>query len=100
MPTLSDSVLVDYRAFLLDGSEFDSPDEEPGEAVFAMDEVIPGWKEALLRMEEGSQWELYIPANLAHKGSTRKRGMLGFEPLVYVLELKSIFDADVPAQDQ
>lgn len=100
MPTLSDSVLVDYRAFLLDGSEFDSPDQEPGENVFAMDEVIPGWKEALLRMEEGAQWEIYIPANLTRKRGIRKRGMLGFKPLIYIIELKAIVDAEVSGQDQ
>ena len=101
-PTVYDKVVVDYRAFTLDGREFDSAysDQDAEAATFTVDEVIPGWKETLLRMEEGSQWELYIPPGLAHKGRTRKRGMLGFEPLIYFIELKSVIDTDEPSPDQ
>jgi FKBP-type peptidyl-prolyl cis-trans isomerase len=101
-PTVSDKVIVDYRAFTLDGREFDSAysDQDAEAATFTVDEVIPGWKEALLHMKEGSQWELYIPPDLAHKGRTRKRGMLGFEPLIYVIELKSVIDTDESSPDQ
>jgi FKBP-type peptidyl-prolyl cis-trans isomerase len=28
--------------------------------------VIPGWTEALQLMEEGSKWQLFIPAKLAY----------------------------------
>ena len=101
-PTASDKVIVDYRAFTLDGREFDSAysDQDVDTATFTVNEVIPGWKEALLRMEEGAQWELYIPPDLAHKGGTRKRGMLGFEPLIYVIELKTVIDTDEFSPDQ
>lgn len=98
-PGLHDKVRVDYRAYLLDGTEFDSSYRNPDEPVFTLDEVIPGWKEALLRMEEGAQWELYIPADLAHRGSARKRGMLGHEPLVYIMELKSVIEPDASGND-
>lgn len=93
-PGVSDKVLVDYQAYLLDGTEFDSSFTAADEPVFKLDDVIPGWKEALLRMEEGAQWELFIPADLTHKGSTRKRGMLGYQPLVYIMQLKSVISAD------
>jgi FKBP-type peptidyl-prolyl cis-trans isomerase len=101
-PTVSDKVIVDYRAFTLDGREFDSAysDQDAAAATFTVDEVIPGWKETLLRMEEGAQWELYIPPEIAHKGRTRKRGMLGFEPLIYFMELKSVIDTDESSPDQ
>lgn len=101
-PTASDKVIVDYRAFTLDGREFDSAysEQDVDAATFTVNEVIPGWKEALLRMEEGAQWELYIPPDLAHKGGTRKRGMLGFEPLIYVIELKTVIVTDESSPDQ
>ena len=101
-PAASDRVIVDYRAFLLDGTEFDSAysDPDPDAATFTVDEVIPGWKEALLNMQEGAQWELYIPPDLAHKGSTRKRSMFGFEPLIYVIELKSVINVDDSSRDE
>lgn len=100
MPSMSDRVLVDYRAFLLDGTEFDSSYQKQGDSIYALDEVLPVMKEALLLMEEGAQLELYIPHHLTSKAGTRKRGKHRFEPQVYILELKSIVDADEPGQDQ
>ena len=40
-------------------------------------------------MQEGAQWELYIPTALVRNG-VRKRGQFGFEPRIYVVELLSI----------
>ena len=37
-------------------------------------------------MQEGEQWALYIPANLACPDA-RKRGLNGFEPLILIVEL-------------
>lgn len=100
-PVESDRVVVNYRGFRLDGTEFDSAyaDEDAESATFTVGEVIPGWKEALLNMEEGAQWELYIPPDLAQAGGTRNRSMLGFEPLIYVIELKSVLDESDGAGD-
>ena len=102
MPSASDKVIVSYRAFTLDGKEFDSTyaDQDVDAATFNIDEVMPGWKEALLRMEEGAQWELYIPPDLAHTGRTRKRSMLGYKPLIYVIELKSVVSDQESGQDE
>jgi hypothetical protein len=101
-PVVSDRVVVNYRGFRLDGTEFDSAyaDEDAESATFTVDEVIPGWKEALLSMEEGAQWELYIPPELAQASGTRNRSLLGFEPLVYVIELKSVLDDSETAEDR
>ena len=102
IPSASDKVIVNYRAFTLDGKEFDSTyaDQDVDAATFTVDEVMPGWKEALLRMEEGAQWELYIPPDLAHTGRTRKRSMLGYKPLIYVIELKSVVSDQESGQDE
>ena len=97
---MSDRVLVDYRAFLMDGTEFDSSYQRRGDSIYVLDEVLPVLKEALLLMEEGAQLELYIPHHLTSNAGTRKRGKHRFEPQVYILELKSIVDADESGQDQ
>jgi FKBP-type peptidyl-prolyl cis-trans isomerase len=89
-PVAADKVVIDYRGFLSDGTEFDSSYRESEPATFVVDELNPGLKEALLKMKEGAQWELYIPPSLAHKGGTRKRGVTGYEPQFYVVKLISI----------
>jgi FKBP-type peptidyl-prolyl cis-trans isomerase len=80
-------VVLKYRGTLPDGREFDRSD---GQAEFSVQEVIPGWQEALLQMQEGAEWELYIPPTLAHHGATRNRGALGQQPLIYQVELVEI----------
>jgi len=94
IPTAADKVVIDYRGFLPDGTEFDSSYREAEPAAFIVDELYPGLKEALLKMKEGGQWELYIPPALAQKGGTRKRGITGYEPHFYVVELISVIQSD------
>lgn len=65
-PTNSDTVKVHYRGTLLDGSEFDSSHKRNEPARFRVDQVIPGWTEALQLMSVGSTYELYIPPDLAY----------------------------------
>lgn len=92
-PTAADKVVIDYRGFLPDGTEFGSSYQDAEPATFLVDELNPGMKEALLRMKVGAQWELYIPPSLAHAGGVRKRGITGFRPQFYVVELISIIPA-------
>jgi len=65
-PTVEDEVKVHYRARFIDGTEFDSTYKrnEPYSVNAKM--LIAGWAEALQLMTEGSQWELYVPADLAY----------------------------------
>lgn len=65
-PKQTDTVTVNYRGTLIDGTEFDSSYKRGEPATFAVDAVIPGWTEALQMMTEGSKWELVIPSDLAY----------------------------------
>ncbi|WP_417908483.1 FKBP-type peptidyl-prolyl cis-trans isomerase [Candidatus Electronema sp. PJ] len=65
-PASSDTVKVHYRGTLLDGKEFDSSHKRNEPARFRVDQVIPGWTEALQLMSVGSKFELYIPPELAY----------------------------------
>jgi FKBP-type peptidyl-prolyl cis-trans isomerase FklB len=65
-PTDEDTVTVDYAGRLIDGTEFDSSYKRGQPMTFRVNQVIPGWVEALKLMKVGSTWELYIPANLAY----------------------------------
>jgi FKBP-type peptidyl-prolyl cis-trans isomerase FklB len=65
-PQKSDKVTVHYRGTLIDGSEFDSSHSRGKPATFGVDQVIPGWTEALQLMKEGDKWELYMPPKLGY----------------------------------
>lgn len=65
-PTQDSKVSVHYKGTLLDGTEFDSSYRRGQPATFGVTQVIPGWTESLLMMEEGSKWEVYIPSKLAY----------------------------------
>ena len=66
MPTNTDIVTVNYRGTLLNGTEFDSSYKRGQPAKFPVRGVIPGWTEALLKMNVGSRWQLFIPSALAY----------------------------------
>jgi FKBP-type peptidyl-prolyl cis-trans isomerase FklB len=65
-PKVADTVTVNYRGTLLDGTEFDSSYKRGQPATFPVTGVIKGWTEALQLMKVGSKFQLFIPANLAY----------------------------------
>jgi FKBP-type peptidyl-prolyl cis-trans isomerase FklB len=86
-PAKTDTVTCNYRGTLIDGKEFDSSYKYGKPSEFPVGRVIPGWVEALQLMPVGSQWELYIPANLAY-GERGNGGDIGPNAtLIFQLEL-------------
>ncbi|MEH6639758.1 MAG: FKBP-type peptidyl-prolyl cis-trans isomerase [Porticoccaceae bacterium] len=65
-PSAEQRVEVHYRGTLLDGTEFDSSYARGNPEQFGVNQVIPGWVEALQLMKEGGKWELFIPAELGY----------------------------------
>jgi FKBP-type peptidyl-prolyl cis-trans isomerase FklB len=86
-PRIVDDVEVHYQGTLIDGRVFDSSIERGETITFPVRGVIYGWTEALLLMNEGSKWRLFIPADLAY----REKGagaMIGpNETLIFDVEL-------------
>jgi FKBP-type peptidyl-prolyl cis-trans isomerase FklB len=66
LPAASDTVTVNYRGTLIDGTEFDSSYKRGQPASFVVGEVIPGWNEGLQMMKVGAKYKLAIPASLAY----------------------------------
>lgn len=64
-PKTTDTVMVNYRGRLIDGTVFDDSYQRGQPATFELGGIIRGWQEALQLMKEGDRWELYIPADLA-----------------------------------
>jgi FKBP-type peptidyl-prolyl cis-trans isomerase FklB len=62
----TDSVTVDYRGKLLNGTEFDSSYSRGVPATFPVNGVIKGWQEALVLMKPGAKWQLFVPPELAY----------------------------------
>jgi FKBP-type peptidyl-prolyl cis-trans isomerase FklB len=89
-PTVSDSVVCNYRGTLLDGKEFDSSYKRGQPATFPVGRVIKGWTEALQLMPVGSKWQLFIPSDLAY-GANGAGGDIGPNAtLIFEVELISI----------
>ena len=92
-PTAFEKVQVTYKGSLINGTVFDST--EPGlPATFQVNQLIPGWTEALEMMREGDHWQLVIPANLAY-GSRGAGGVIPpNQTLVFDLTLLKVLPAD------
>jgi len=65
-PKPTDQVSVNYSGKLLDNSEFDASAKHGGPAKFGVNQVIPGWQEALQLMKPGAKYQLWIPPKLAY----------------------------------
>ena len=89
-PKSNDTVTVNYRGTLIDGTEFDSSFRRGQPATFQVSGVIPGWTEAMQLMAEGAKWQLFIPPSLAY-GETGAGNAIGPNAtLIFEVELISI----------
>ena len=89
-PTSTDKVSVHYHGTLIDGTVFDSSVQRGQPAQFGVNQVIPGWTEALQLMSVGSKYKLWIPSNLAY-GERSPGGAIGPNSmLIFEVELLSI----------
>jgi FKBP-type peptidyl-prolyl cis-trans isomerase FklB len=90
-PKADDTVTVNYRGTLINGTEFDSSYKRGQPATFPVSGgMIKGWSEALQLMQEGAKWELFIPSNLAY-GERGMGGIIGPNAtLIFEVELVSI----------
>lgn len=77
---------VEYRGSLVDGKVFDS---SRAPINMPVDQVVPGFSEALKLMPIGSEWEVSIPSNLAY--GAKGPGVIGNNAtLIFNLKLHDI----------
>jgi FKBP-type peptidyl-prolyl cis-trans isomerase FklB len=89
-PKATDTVKVHYHGTLIDGAVFDSSVDRGEPTSFVVNQVIPGWTEALQLMKEGDKWELFIPSKLAY-GERGAGGKIGPNAtLIFDVELLSV----------
>ena len=89
-PKLTDTVTVEYEGKLRDGTVFDSTEKSGQPATFSLNQVIPGWTEGLQLMSVGSNWELFVPANLAYGARSVGNAIGPNETLIFKVKLLSI----------
>jgi len=89
-PTAADTVTVNYRGTLINGTEFDSSYKRGQPSSFPVGGIIKGWTEALLLMPVGSKWQLFIPSDLAYGPRQASPAIGPNSTLVFEVELLSI----------
>jgi FKBP-type peptidyl-prolyl cis-trans isomerase len=93
-PAATDTVEVNYRGTLLDGTEFDSSYSRGSSVSFALNQVIPGWTEGLQLMPVGSQYQLVIPPELAYGAGGAGQLIGPNATLIFEVELLQIAPAE------
>lgn len=90
MPKAEDTVTVNYKGTLIDGTEFDNSYKRGQPATFQVKGVIKGWTEALQLMKEGSKWQFFIPPDLAYGEGGAGRSIPPNSTLIFEVELISV----------
>lgn len=87
-----DTVVVNYKGTLLDGTKFDSSYDrnQPFETKIGVGVVIKGWDVGLLGMKVGGRRKLTIPSDMAYGPQGAGAAIPPNSPLIFELELLAI----------
>lgn len=88
-PLAVDTVVVNYRGTLLNGTEFDNSYSRGQPISFPLNGVIRGWTEGLQLMPAGSKYKFYIPQELAY-GMNETGPIPAGSTLVFEVELLEV----------
>ena len=89
-PKASDSVKVNYRGTLIDGTEFDSSYKRNQPAQFPLSGVIRCWTEGVQKMKVGGKARLVCPSEIAYGDNGHPPAILGGATLIFEIELLEI----------
>jgi len=89
-PKATDTVTVQYRGTLIDGSEFDSSYKRGQPATFALNQVIKAWTEGVQLMKEGGTIRLFVPSELGYGERGAGSAIGPNTTLIFDIELLSV----------
>lgn len=89
-PTSESTIKAHYHGTLRDGTVFDSSVERGQPVDFALNSVIPCWREAIPMMKEGGKSKITCPAELAYGNRGSPGGVPGGAALTFEVELIEI----------
>jgi len=89
-PKPTDTVKVNYRGTLTDGTEFDSSYKRNQPAQFPLNGVIRCWTEGVQKMHVGGKAQLVCPSDIAYGNSGHPPAIPGGATLVFQIELLEI----------
>jgi len=92
-PNEKSIVRVYYNGTFIDGTPFDSSNEDDG-AYIPLEMVITGWTEGLMLMSVGSKYRFYIPSELAYGKEGIQSIIPPYSTLIFTVELLEITDGD------
>src|ERR1700686_5873277 len=88
-PKATDTVKVNYRGTLTDGTEFDSSYKRNQPAQFPLNGVIRCWTEGVQKMKTGGKSMLICPSDLAY-GDQGRPSIPGGATLIFEIELLEV----------
>ncbi|MBO4905446.1 MAG: FKBP-type peptidyl-prolyl cis-trans isomerase [Bacteroidaceae bacterium] len=90
IPADTSRVKVKYEGRLIDGTIFDSTNEDDQPRSFQANQVIDGWTTVLTHMPVGSKWKVYIPWDKAYGQYGNGSVIKPYSTLVFTIELIEI----------
>ncbi len=99
-PTLEDVVLINYKGMLKDGKVFDEGKQVPN----PVGEFVPGFTQAVLKMQRGGKYKVQIPAALGYgdkaNGPIPANSDLTFEVELLDFKNRAELEAQMQAMQQ
>jgi len=86
VPADTSKITVNYEGKTIDGEVFDSSYERGKPMKTRVNQMIPGWIEALTHMPAGSVWEVVVPQEQAYAERQQSK-IKPFSALVFKIEL-------------
>jgi len=89
-PALTDTVVCDYTGRLVDGTLFAGRDSTGRSQRLPVWKMVPGLREALSLMPEGSRWEVFVPSALGYGSRGAGRSIGPNATLIFDIAMTSI----------
>ena len=86
----ADAALLDYILTADDGTVIDSSESHQGPQPFSMDQVVPGFAEAMSRMQEGGEYRFTMPQKLAFGANPPPPGFPKDSALTFEVRVRKI----------